>query len=340
MTEKTKKLFELANRYPSPHNGQPIELKALTENTYEVYFQKSRGLQAAEISLLFSYVTIGVFLQHLSLSAKALGHELAHTLDLPSVESIRGEGLVRVASFTVKFDATEPDEALLQTLLSRQTSRKNYSEGLNARLSQRTIEIALQENMKLVKMNRTDGHQAIWLNQRAVFDDMFDDAVREELDHWLRYTKAEKESKRDGLAYDCMELNGRVMKFITNNYKILRVPGLSGIIKKYYLRTMSDSSEVFYMLTPFSTEKEAFDVGIAIMRVWEAIAAEGYYLHPFGTIMSNQAAHDDFLKLAQINDEDKHKNFLVFIYRAGKSEKPNTSLRLPMTEHLIRSRHD
>jgi hypothetical protein len=72
------------------------------------------------------------------------------------------------------------------------------------------------------------------------------------------------------------------------------------------------------------------------MEIWEVIAEHGYYLHPFGTIMSNVAAHNDFLKLAQIEHEDPHKNFLVFIYRAGKSEKPNASMRLPVKEHLLR----
>jgi hypothetical protein len=73
------------------------------------------------------------------------------------------------------------------------------------------------------------------------------------------------------------------------------------------------------------------------MQIWQAIAAKGYYLHPFGTIMSNGAAHDDFLKLAQIAHEDVRENFLVFIYRAGTSEPPHASLRIPVADHLLRS---
>ncbi len=219
----------------------------------------------------------------------------------------------------------------------RQTSRKKYTSGIDKDLADKTIDIATKHKMQLVEMGTKDAHQAIWLNQRAVFDDMFDDAVRNELNHWLRYSKKEKQIKKDGLAYDCMELNGKVLKFIVKHYKLLRAPGISGFLKQYYLRTMADKSNVFYLLTPFSTEKEAFDVGMVVMRVWGMIAAEGYYLHPFGTIMSNQAAHQDFLKLAGIEHEDTRKNFLVFIYRAGRSPKPNSSLRLPVTEHLLKA---
>ena len=334
-TQALRELLELANHYPSPHNGQPIVLKQQDERTFIVLFERERGLQAAEVSLLFSYVTMGVFLQHIALCAKALGHTLTYKLSLPPVESIKGRGAIRFASFTVSYNTAEPDEVLHKTLLFRQTSRKKYYEGLDEGVAARTIKIAADHGMRLVEMDRAGTHQAIWLNQRAVFDDMFDDAVRHELNHWLRYSRKEKEAKKDGLSYDCMELNGRAMKFAVRFYKILHAPLISPALKRYYLRTMRDNSDAFYLLTPFSTEYEAFDVGVAVMQIWQVIAAAGYYLHPFGTIMSNEAAHRDFLQLAGITHEDAHKNFLVFIYRAGKSEKPNTSMRIPIEEHLL-----
>ena len=334
--QKLRDLLELANHYPSPHNGQPIEMQQLSDNEFKLLFARERGLQAAEVSYLFSYVTMGVFIEHFLQCAKALGHSLVYELSLPSLESIKGAGPVSFAFCKIKFNTAAPDQDLHNTLLFRQTSRKKYSAGLDDELTYASIEIATKKQMKLVKLNRADTHQAIWLNQRAVFDDMFDDAVRHELNHWLRYSKSEKESKQDGLAFDCMELNGSAMKFIIKHYKILRMPGISSLLKKYYLRTMSDDSDAFYMLTPFSTEREAFDVGMVVMQVWLIIAAKGYYLHPFGTIMSNIAAHDDFLKLARIKHEDVHENFLVFIYRAGKSEPPHASLRIPIKQHLLR----
>jgi len=330
-------LLELANHYPSPHNGQPIEARGSDESHFELFFEKNRGLQAAEVSFLFSYVTMGVFIYHLTVCAKALGHNLQYELDLPLLASLKGEGSAKFANCTIGFNVATPDAKTLETLLFRQTSRKIYYEGIDEDLSQHTIDLARAMNMELVKMDRAGTHQAIWLNQRAVFDDMFDDAVRHELNHWLRYNKQQKEAARDGLSYDCMEINGGFMKFIVKHYKLLRAPGISGLLKRYYLRTMSDNSDAFYMLTPFSNEQEGFNVGLAVMKVWEAIAAKGYYIHPFGTIMSNVAAHDDFLKLAHIEHEDIHTNFLVFIYRAGRSEKPNTSLRIPISEHLLRS---
>jgi hypothetical protein len=336
-TQNSADLFELANKYPSPHNGQPIEIHQLDDNHFEAFFQKDRGLQAAEVSFLFSYVTMGVFLHHLSLCASAYGHELTYELNLPKVDTLKGDGSARFATITISWNTTTPDEALHRTILFRQTSRKKYYQGIDEQLSRQTIEIAKNAKMQLVRMDRQGTHQAIWLNQRAVFDDMFDDAVRHELDYWLRYSQQEKETKKDGLAYDCMELNGRAMKFIVKHHKILRLPGLSAILKRYYLRTMSDNSDAFYLLTPFSTEQEAFDVGTAVMKIWAAIASKGYYLHPFGTIMSNDAAHNDFLKLIHLEHEDRHKNFLAFIYRAGKSEPPHTSVRIPVAEHLLRS---
>ncbi len=330
-------LFELANHYPSPHNGQPIELKQLDDQNFDMYFERRRGLQAAEISYLFSYVTMGVFIDHLALCAKALGYDFSYSLRLPKIALLKGEGAIQFGTCRITPSTSAPDRALYETLLFRQTSRKKYNQGVSSDLSQSMIDIAQSNNMELYKMDRAGTHQAIWLNQRAVFDDMFDDGVRKELNYWLRYSKKEKETKKDGLAYDCMEMSGSIIKFIVRHYRILRMPGISSLLKRYYLRTMSDNSDAYYMLTPFSNEQEAFDVGVAIMKIWEVVAADRSYLHPFGTIMSNEAAHQDFLKLANIAHEDKTKNFLVFIYRCGKSEKPHSSLRLPVKEHLLRS---
>ncbi|MDB5184704.1 MAG: hypothetical protein JWN38_512 [Candidatus Saccharibacteria bacterium] len=327
--------LELVNRYPSPHNGQPIRLKPLAEGRFEVYFERSRGLQLSEISYIFSFVSMGVFMRHLALCAEALGHSLDYELSLPKVTELRGEGPVRFAMATLQWDVGTADEALHKALQFRQTSRKKYHQGVTDEVAAAVVELAAKVHMKLTRLSAPQAKQAVWLNQRAVFDDMFDEPVRLELDHWLRYSQAEKQAKRDGLSYDCMELNGRSMKWIVAHPKILRAPGISWLLKQYYLRTMTDSSDVFYMLAPFRTERQSFDVGLTIMDMWTQISAQGYYLHPFGTIMSNQAAHRDFLELAGVHDESLAENYLVFIFRAGTSAPPVPSLRLDYTQHLL-----
>lgn len=327
-------LLELANHYPSPHNGQPIRLKQKDDNTLEVLFEKQRGLQATDISLLFSFVAVGVFLEHFSLAASALGHNLTYELSLPNQNELKGQGILKVAECKVRWSAKAADKELHDSIIFRQTSRKKYSSGVNRILADEITAIASKKGMNAHKLDTEQSHQAIWLNQRAVFDDLFDEAVRQELNHWLRYSKAEKIEKKDGLAYDCMELNGKAMKYIIAHPKWLRLPGVGNVLKNYYLRTMSDNSDVFYMLAPFSTEIESFEVGRVIMKIWIKIASNQLYLHPFGTIMSNNAAHRDFIKLANIKDESR-KNYLVFIFRCGQSQKPVPSLRIPVKNHLL-----
>lgn len=328
-------LLELANRYPSPHNGQPIKLRKLDNNNFDIIFDKQRGLKATDISFIFSYVSVGVFIEHLSLCSKALGHKFSYLLDLPKESDLHGDGSVKVATCTFAWSNLPTDPDLKRILQERQTSRKKYYQEVDDQTTDTLLKCAERHNMKLGKLDKPQANQAIWLNQRAVFDDMFDEPVREELNHWLRYTLYEKETKKDGLAYDCMELNGRVMKMIINHPGILRAPVLSWLIKHYYLRTMVDKSNVFYVLAPFATENDAYRVGELIMQLWTIISREGYYLHPFGTIMSNNLAHQDFVKLAHITDETRQHSYVVFIFRAGKSQKPNPSLRIPVNEHLL-----
>ena len=89
------------------------------------------------------------------------------------------------------------------------------------------------------------------------------------------------------------------------------------------------------MLAPFRTEQESFEVGMSIMKLWYEVSEAGEYLHPFGTIMSNEAAHHDFLSLAGISNETRDENYLVFIFRLGISEPPVPSMRIPWQAHLL-----
>jgi hypothetical protein len=329
-------LLELINSYPSPHNGQPVKLLQVSDTVFELYFDKERGLQSSDISFIFSFVSMGVFIEHLQLCGRALGHKITITEVLPKVQELHGAGQVKFAECRIEWDVLEINQQDLDAIHFRRTSRKKYYQGITPALSDNIIKTASAHGMTLVQLPKQQGKQAIWLNQRAVFDDMFDEPVRQELDHWLRYTQAQKQSKKDGLAYDCMELNGHVLKYIVGHPRILRLPVISWIIKQYYLHTMKDASDVFYMMAPFQTKEDALQVGKVIMKIWMSISAEGYYLHPFGTIMSNHAAHQDFLKLAGEMHESRITAYLSFIFRAGKSDTPVSSLRIPIKEHLVR----
>lgn len=333
--ETTNTLLELANHYPSPHNGQPIRVKLVDGNHWELYFERERGLQSADISFIFSFVTMGVFAEHLRLCATALGHEAEIALNLPKEPELKGNGPVLFGRVVLRWNVQTPDMRLRETLETRQTSRKKYYEQPDEKTAGLLVRTAADAAMRLVKLSGEQTRQAIWLNQRAVFDDMFNERVRQELDHWLRYSAKEKESSKDGLSYDCMELNGRLLKYIVAHPGILRWSGVAWALRHYYLRTMMDSSSVFYMLAPFGNEQAAYNIGEVVMRIWKRATEAGYFLHPFGTIVSNPKAHKDFLQLVDVHNESRKENYLVFIFRAGRSEQPAKSLRLPYEQHLI-----
>lgn len=334
-TAQTLEYLELVNHYPSPHNGQPMRLKQIGDGKFELFFMRSRGLQSSDISYIFSFTSMGVFVEHMRLAARALGHDFAFTPSLPKAAAIHGDGLIRVGICKLGWNVGLPDDNLRSVLHSRRTSRKKYTRGVDAATTKLLTDAAAQAAMQLVPLDKTQARQAIWLNQRAVFDDMFDEPVRRELDRWLRYSQSEKLAKRDGLAYDCMEINGRLMKYIVHHPGFLRAPGIAWLLKRYYLRTMTDESSIFYMTAPFASEQQAFIVGTVIMQLWALVAQSGYYLHPFGTVMSNHAAHQDFLRLVSIIDESRAGKYLVFIFRAGVSQPPVASARLPVIEHLL-----
>lgn len=331
----TKTFFEIVNHYPSPHNGQPVTVRIIDRVNFDLYFDKHRGLQATDISYIFSFVTMGVFIQHMELCAQSLGHRLVITYNLPDEKDLRGSGKVKFAHCHIDWQSTREDTKLVKVLQTRQTSRKKYFKAVSSSVAQSVTDLAADSGMTLAQLSPAHAKQAIWLNQRAVFDDMFDEPVRKELDKWLRYDQQQKQQTKDGLAYDCMELNGRVLRYVVKHPGVLRLPVMSSLIKQYYLRTMNDTSSVFYMMAPFKTPHDACNVGTVIMKIWIQCAQNGYYIHPFGTIVSNHAAHQDFLRLANIDNETRQNSYLTFIFRAGQSDPPAPSLRLTTEEHLI-----
>lgn len=333
--QKIQELTELINRYPSPHNGQPMVIKEDKER-YEIYFDTSRGLSATPISYLFSFVTIGVFVRYIELCAKALGHHVKVDVSLPSADEMASEGELHCASFVLDIDVAKPEDELRRAILFRQTSRQKYQSGLTDLEKRSVSTVASDHGITADFLNDDDSVQAIWLNQRAVFDDMFNVPVREELRHWIRFDQFEKNSKKDGLAYDCMELSGAALKFVFKYYKILHWPIVAPILRRYYLRTMQDSSSVGYVTSPFETEQQAYTIGRCVIDLWIEISKSGKYLHPFGTVVSNDQAHHDFARLIGLDSESRNTDYVVFIFRAGSSNVPVESERMAISEHLLR----
>ena len=337
-TPEEQALFELIRTYPSPHNGQPMVMqRGAGGNSYTVFFQTDRGLGATPISHLFSFVTIGVFFEHVQACAKALGHAIEADVQLPKVADMAVPGReLACGSLRLRWGEGAEDTTLAEAIRFRQTSRKKYAHGLSDDEKQELLGLLEGASQRLEYLTDSQARQVIWLNQRAVFDDMFDDAVREELRHWLRTSQGEKLSKKDGLSYDCMELSGASLRFALDHYKVLHWPVVAPLLKSYYLRTMRDDSTVGYMTAPFVSEQQSYEVGRAIMRIWLQLSRNHKYIHPFGTIVSNTAAHQDFLKIAGITNESREDNYVTFIFRAGSSEAPVRSERLGM-EHFLRA---
>jgi hypothetical protein len=328
------RLLRLANYYPSPHNGQPIRLRQVSGKSLELFFETDRGLKAGPVSKLFSFVTVGVFARHFEYCATALGHTAVIKLHLPAEGDMASPGLLKLGTIKIDYDTHAPDSALKTLILKRQTSRKRYTKGLSSGETSELVETASAHKLTLRMIGPARAKQAAWLNQRAVTDDLFDPEVRGELDHWLRYTKAEKEQKRDGLAYDCMELSGSLLHLAVKYYKILHWPVVTPVLKQYYLRAVADSSSVGYLTGKFETPGHAVEIGRCIVDIWFELTRSGAFLHPLGTIISNAKAHLDFDELAGIHDETR-SNYVVFIFRAGYSPKPVQSLRLQVKDHLL-----
>ena len=124
-------IVEEVRWYPSPHNSQPIKLRAISETAARVYYDLDLGLPAESFGIPFGHVCAGVFLESLSVVAAARGYRtiesLSHSdMDFGAVDRLHLIGTVQLEPATADAETRSVDQRRLAAFRSRRTSRRPY----------------------------------------------------------------------------------------------------------------------------------------------------------------------------------------------------------------------
>ena len=107
-----------------------------------------------------------------------------------------------------------------------------------------------------------------------------------------------------------------------------KIPGLGRIIRARYRALVGPSPQLGILEGDFFTRENAFNTGRGFMRLWLELARLGLYLHPFGNLITNEAAKANVIALTGI------KNPWI-IFRFGGSAQPPRAARLALEEILL-----
>ena len=188
-------LVDIAKWCPTVHNLQPQKIKVISENRAELYYDPERLLPHGDPKSIFSTVAMGIFIEHLSIAASKFDYDVKIEKVHNNID-IESKGNTLFA--TLALVKSQKEEALdSSSIKKRRTSRTKYDEISvdDSILDELKSEAELYEN-KFYYTKEESKIKFIKINQEALFYDLGNDDIRNELDNLFRYSKENAEIKK------------------------------------------------------------------------------------------------------------------------------------------------
>ena len=326
-------LLALANTYPSPHNSQPMRVRIVDETKAELLYDKACGLPAESYGIPFGFVTVGIFLELCRLAAQTLGKRLEYVATLQADMDFADPTLHPCAVMTLEPDPW-PAEFPAELIRRRQTSRLPYSsQTVPAPLLHEIQQEARQAGyMWHYSAEAATVDQVVAVNQKTLFYDLEEPGVRKEIGSWLRYSRREATRKRDGLSAECMGVPGPVLSLFIKLHWLWRLPVLGPFARSTYLATMKGVRQIAWITGPFAANTDYAAAGRLLIRIWLKLSQAGVALHPFGSVITNARAHQEFCAIV---GEDESTGMAWMLMRLGYSGRPPVAHRRPLDTVLV-----
>jgi len=326
-----KEFLEYARFAPSPHNVQPWKVKLISATEADLFYDPKRLLPDTDSTGRFLMTGFGIFIEALCIAAKAKGYTIKTDFVTKVLDSHQ-HSFVLLAHLTL-VPTEEYDNLDRELIKQRRTSRLAYLP--------RPVEDSVIKELKNTAQNfgqtmtfSSDPETIDWilkLNKDTMFYDMNDDKARNEVGHWIRYSRGEAYQKKDGLWAYCMNTASALLYIFFHARWIINLPIINQLTAKFYLST-TKTTTIAWLQGPFGNFEAWVKSGRMLIRLWLTMTKNCIYLHPFGSIITNDIAHK---RLREKFNTDESVNTLWLIMRLGYSEKPPASLRLNLEDILI-----
>lgn len=333
MEQVWKDILEYARWAPSPHNIQPWKVRIVSPEKIDIFYQPDRLLPKTDPTGRFTTAGFGTFVESIAITARGFGYDIDYSYTGTRLDPSLSGPQFFISVTLVKREVSEPLDKEL--LLKRRTSRLQYDDvPVETELKEKLVAIARDFGEKFVITDDPASMRWIkYLNKETMFYDMNDENARTEVGSWVRYLSKEAHQKNDGLWSYCMGFAPWVMYLFFNARWIFNLPILKQLIGAYYMWSMRGTRTVGWLSGAFNTPEEWFLAGRMLCRLWLSMTAHNVYLHPFGSVITNEKAHNMFLK--HFNITETQESTLWLIMRMGHSDLPPRSLRIGLEEILI-----
>lgn len=326
-----KELLDYARWTPSPHNVQPWLVKIISESEAQIYYDPKRLLPVEDDTGCFTTLAFGIFIEYLSIAAAKYGLKVQEEYHGALLDANKPS-----ATFFATIILTPAKDTLFdrELIKQRRTSRLPYFDKL--------IDPEIMERLQKVTQSfgytfnfSNDPEIVDWvlqLNCDTLFYDMTDTATRREVGSWIRYSKQEAFTKKDGLWAYCMNIPALFMYLAFHIPQLFNNPLLTPLLKKRYLQTTQGTKTVAWLSGPFNNPQDWLRAGHMMAHLWLTMTQYNIYLHPFGSIITNHKSHQRFVEKFKVNEQT---NPIWLLVRLGQSDLPPRSVRVAVEELLL-----
>lgn len=327
-----RELLEYARWTASPHNVQAWKVKILSTTEAELYYVPHRLLPTTDPTGCFTTTGFAMFVEHLAIAANPHGYTVKPEYLKVPLDHTKKEPTLYAR---LKLVTTTKKETLDRHLiLQRRTSRLSYN-GMAVEPSVLNELGTLAKDYGQTLTFSSDDDLIAWvmeLNRDTLFYDMRDTATRKELGALLRFSTKHAKTKKDGLWSHCMNIPGWLMYVFFKQEWIFELPIIKQLVFSFYMNTMKGVKTIGWLQGPFTTIDDWLTSGHMLARLWLALTKQGVYLHPFGSIITNEKSHTRLREKFKI---DESKELMWLIMRLGYSDEPPRSLRLSLDEIIM-----
>lgn len=316
-------ILELGRYAPTPHNTQWYFLHPINDKTAKVGIDSSIQLPFTDPADQFRFTGLGVFVRHLELAAQAVGFNLETEFNVSDKQY----------PVTVRIVAKRPRDSKLPNILTnRQTSRLAYKKEA---ISDEAI-IALEKltdgkNSAHISTSESVVTSILNLNNQVLLNDLQDKGVGNELDNWIRYSKQAQVEHPSGFTPDTLATSAWKLWLVFKFRKVMLIgPFKKWLTSQYFKQNMT--ATVGWLYGPLATRQNQYDAGRYMMDVWIKVTELGYYMQPYGSIITNNEARSSFL--ADIKQDEENGNMVWLAFRIGSSAKPAQSPRKSKQEYI------
>lgn len=362
-----KALLETAIHAPSPHNVQPWRVRIVSDDRADLFIEKYRTLPKEDPTGSFIILTMGLFIEALTILAANRSFKLDYELyQEPSqftpehIAKAEGELLPFAKLFlnrrqehtagageagTFREEAGESPAILAKSLDDGTTISGKYDDSLF--FTRRTSRISLlpepvpDETVRaLNNLAREWGQRyeqvsvpktierILERNIEALFADLNAPAYHDEIVEWFRFTDRAARRTRDGLDYRCMNTSRISFWLAARLPQLMQLPLVRPILRSTYRRQLGIVPTIGMLAGSFWEPVSAFETGRFLLRFWLELAKHDLYIHPYGNLVTNKQA-------AQWCEKELGVSDIWLIFKIGFSKEPPQSYRRSVEEVLV-----